>query len=164
MSQIANRERIEQILERMVFQIAENNYASKKIIFVGVKDSGWMLAKEIIECLTKIQSVETVLVSLEIDKKHPEKSTILLSDVIDEKSDSVILVDDVINSGRTIFYALKPFLDIKLKNLQTLVLVERKYKRFPIVADYVGISLNTTMKEHIEVVVDNGKIAAIELI
>ncbi len=162
--QIADRIKIENILERIVFQIAENHYQAKRIIFVGIEKSGWNLAKEIIQYLNKIIAIETLLISLEIDKKKPESSPVLLSENLEGKTDIVILVDDVINSGKTLFYALRPFLDLKLNALQTLILVERKYKRFPISADFVGISLNTTMKEHIEVKVENNLISSIDLV
>lgn len=162
--QIADRDKIERILERIVYQIAEAHYNSKKIVFVGIKDSGYILAQEVISYLSKIIQVECKLIALEIDKKNPEKSVVKLSESLLDNADALILVDDVINSGRTLFYALKPFMEVKIKNLQTLILVERKYKRFPITADYVGISLNTTMKEHIEVKVHQEKVEAIELV
>jgi len=162
--QIADRDKIERILERIVYQIAEAHYNSKKIVFISIKDSGYILAQEVIFYLSKIIQVECKLISLEIDKKNPEKSDIKLNEPLLDNVDALILVDDVINSGRTLFYALKPFLEVKIKNLQTLILVERKYKRFPISADYVGISLNTTMKEHIEVKVNQEKVKAIELV
>lgn len=164
--EIANRAKIERILERIVYQIAENHCDAKKIVFVGVKESGWILAKEVIHYLNRLIAAEIQLISLEIDKKNPilGKAEIKLSESLAKDSDVIILVDDVINSGRTLFYALHPFLNIKIEKLQTLILVERKYKRFPIIADYVGISLNTTMKEHIEVKVKGNKLESIELV
>ena len=101
---------------------------------------------------------------MEIDKKNPQTSEIKLSKTLETKDTAIILVDDVINSGKTLFYALKPFFDLKIDALNTLILVERKYKRFPIMADYVGISLNTTLLEKIEVIVKNKKLVSIELV
>lgn len=164
MNIIADREKIERILERIAYQIAENHCHEKKIIFVGLKDSGYQLAEEMIRFLKPILTIETELISLEIDKKNPIKSDIKLSHVINPKDAVIILVDDVINSGMTLFYALKPFFELKIKALHTLILVERKHKRFPIVADYVGISLNTTLLERIEVKASNKKINSIELV
>lgn len=161
--QIAHREKIERILERIAYQIAEAHYDKKQIVFVGIKENGLILAQEVIAYLSKIWQVDTKLIALQLDKKKPEKSNIHLSEPIPESYDAMILVDDVINSGRTFFYALRPFLDLKIQSLQTLILVERKYKRFPIIADYVGISLNTTLKEHIEVIADTSQIQSIEL-
>lgn len=164
MNIIADRKKIERILERIAYQIAENNCHEKKLIFVGIKDSGYQLAKEIIQYLKSILEIETELISLEIDKNNPSKSKINLSIPLDSKNCNIILVDDVINSGKTIFYALKPFYELNLNSLQTLILVERKHKRFPIMADYVGISLNTTLLERIEVKVHKNKIESIELV
>lgn len=162
--QIANRLQIERMLERIVYQIAENHFDKNAITFVGLQESGLILAKEVAARLQNTITAKLQIVSLSIDKKDPSKSSVQLSDPISSKSELVILVDDVINSGRTLFYALRPFLEINLKNLQTLVLVERKYKRFPVSSDYVGISLNTTLKEHIEVQIEKGIASSIELI
>jgi pyrimidine operon attenuation protein/uracil phosphoribosyltransferase len=164
MAQIANREKIDRILGRIAYQLAENYCHHKHITFVGIKESGYVLAQEIDNYLKPILNIPTEVISLEIDKKNPQTSTIQLSKKIDAKDTAVILVDDVINSGKTLFYALKPFFDMKIDTLDTLILVERKHKRFPIIADYVGISLNTTMLEKIEVKVKAGKISSIELV
>lgn len=164
MPQIANREKIERILERIAYQIAENNCHKKKIIFIGIKESGYILAQEMGRYLKPILNIDTEFISLEIDKKSPQTSEIKLSKIATPKGTSIILVDDVINSGKTLFYALKPFYDMEIDELETLILVERKHKRFPIMADYVGISLNTTLKERIEVKVQTGKIDSIELV
>lgn len=164
MNIIADREKIVRILERIAYQIAENHCHEKKLIFVGIQESGYQLAVEMIQFLKPILNIETDIIALKIDKKHPEKSTIDLSKIIDSKKSNIILVDDVINSGKTIFYALKPFFDLDLKSLQTLILVERKHKRFPIIADYVGITLNTTLLEQIEVQVTGNQIESINLV
>ncbi|MBL7788636.1 MAG: phosphoribosyltransferase [Chitinophagales bacterium] len=164
MAQIANREKIERILERIAYQLAENYCHRKHITFVGVKESGYVLAQEVESYLKPILNLPTEVVALEIDKKNPQTSDIKLSKNIQVKETAIILVDDVINSGKTLFYALKPFFDMKIDALHTLILVERKHKRFPIVADHVGISLNTTMLEKIEVKVKGNKISSIELV
>lgn len=164
MAQIANREQIERILDRIAYQLAENYCHHQHITFVGVKESGFVLAQEVERYLKPILQIPTEVISLEIDKKNPQTSTIKLSKNVAEKNTAIILVDDVINSGKTLFYALKPFFDMKIDSLHTLILVERKHKRFPIVADYVGISLNTTMLEKIEVKVKGNKISSIELV
>ena len=161
---IADRAKIERILERIAYQIAETNCHKKKLIFVGIQESGWILAQEVIRFLQPILVIETQMIALEMDKKNPESSTIVLSENIEVNEATIILVDDVINSGKTLFYALKPFFELHIDELQTLILVERKYKRFPIVADFVGISLNTTLLERIEVRVSNGKLDRIELV
>lgn len=162
--QIADRLQIERMLDRIVYQIAENHFDKNAITFVGLQESGLILAKEVAARLQNTITAKLQIVSLSIDKNDPSKSSVQLSDPISIKSEVVILVDDVINSGKTLFYALHPFLGINLKNLQTLVLVERKYKRFPVSSDYVGISLNTTLKEHIEVQVVKGITSSIELV
>lgn len=163
--QILNQQRIQNTINRIAFQIAEDHSESKKIVFVGMYENGCILSEAIIKELNKIIKIETELVVLKIDKKKPETSDITLSaDIQSLKNQNIILVDDVIKSGRTLFYALKPFLTIKMKKLQTLILIERKYKEFPIQADFVGLSLNTTMRDHIEVISQNNELVSIELV
>jgi pyrimidine operon attenuation protein/uracil phosphoribosyltransferase len=132
---------------------------------LGIESSGYILANQLFELLKPIiPNVALSLNKLTINKKNPlEKSIDLDVDIHFFENKSIIVVDDVINSGRTLFYALRPFFLIDIQMLQTLVLVERKYKRFPISADYVGVSLNTTFKEHIEVICENGKVSSVSL-
>jgi pyrimidine operon attenuation protein/uracil phosphoribosyltransferase len=165
MKEIIKASKINQIIERLAYQIAEHHSESKELILLGIESSGYILAHQIFELLNPIiPNVSLHLNKLTINKKNPlEKSIDLDADIHFFENKSIIVVDDVINSGRTLFYALRPFFLIDIQMLQTLVLVERKYKRFPISADYVGVSLNTTFKEHIEVICENGKVSSVSL-
>lgn len=163
--QILNQQRIQNTIDRIAYQIAEDHYDSKKIFFVGMYENGCILSDAIVKILKEIINIETEVVVLTIDKKNSEKSDIKLStDINNLKNQNIILVDDVIKSGRTLFYALKPFLNIKVKKLQTLILIERKYKEFPIHADFVGLSLNTTMRDHIEVKHNGKDLISVDLV
>jgi pyrimidine operon attenuation protein / uracil phosphoribosyltransferase len=66
----------------------------------------------------------------------------------------VIIVDDVLNSGRTLAYSLGVFLTIPLKKLQTMVLIDRSHGIFPVSTDFTGLKLATILKEHVDVVLD----------
>jgi pyrimidine operon attenuation protein/uracil phosphoribosyltransferase len=165
MKEIIHTYKVNQIIDRLAYQIAEHHSASKELILLGIESSGYILANQLFELLKPIiPNVALSLNKLTINKKNPlEKSIDLDVDIHFFENKSIIVVDDVINSGRTLFYALRPFFLIDIQMLQTLVLVERKYKRFPISADYVGVSLNTTFKEHIEVICENGKVSSVSL-
>ncbi len=147
----------EKKMRRMALEIIENNIDEKEIILAGVRESGIVVARHMQELLGEISDVKTELISITLDKKEP--GTVTLSKEIDFNNKVVILVDDVANSGRTLLYALKPFLGFHPKKIQMLVLVERSHNSFPVHPDYVGLPVSTTLQEHIYVEVEEGKIA-----
>ena len=136
-------------LRRMALEILENNADEQAIILAGIKDNGSVIAKCIQKILSEISSIQTELIHISLDKKTPKN--IDVEPVLDFNNKVVVLVDDVSNSGKTMTYALKPFLQSHPKKIQTLVLVERKHNAFPVQPDYVGLSIATTLQEHIYV-------------
>ena len=150
--EILTSKQLHQKVDRISYQILENNYEEKEIILIGVKQNGFLLAQLIQASLKKISKLKITLSAIEIDKDHPDKDVIKLDiDPETTKDKVVILIDDVANTGRTLTYAIRPFLNSLQKKLQTVVMVDRKHKGFPISADYVGLTLATTMAEHITV-------------
>jgi len=159
-NQILNKEDTYQKIKRIAFEIYENNFEEKEIVLAGVVDNGVLFAKMLKKEIILISDLRVELVEISLDKRKPTQSEILLnveSNFLNNKT--VILIDDVQNTGRTFAYSLKPFLNLRIKKLQTAVLVDRDHKKFPIAADYIGYSLSTTLKEHITVELkDNEKI------
>ena len=140
-------------LQRMAYEIAEQNLeGSNELILAGIKDNGVVLAKIIAGYLKEIYKGSVRFISIELDKRHPKD--IRLSEALPFDDAVIILVDDVTNSGKTLLYALKPFLAFHPKKIQTLTLIERSHKVYPVKSDYVGVSLATTLQEHIFVEVD----------
>ncbi|MGG9962897.1 phosphoribosyltransferase family protein [Ferruginibacter sp. SUN106] len=150
---ILNATVAEKKLRRMALEIAERNYNEPQLILIGIKDHGTVIAKKISDYLEANFKGEVLVIELEIDKKHP--AAVTLSAAIDFNNKVIILIDDVANSGRTMLYALKPLLEQYPKKIQTLALVERTHKTFPVDVDYVGLSVSTTLDEHIYVEVEN---------
>lgn len=142
---------IKQKVNRIAYQIYENNYEEKELIIGGISERGFILANKIVDVLKTISPAKITLVQININRKNLDEafSIPLTHEQIDNKP--VIIVDDVLNSGRTLIYGVKHFLEFPLKKLSTAVLVDRNHKNFPVRADYVGISLSTTMQEHISV-------------
>ena len=136
----------------MAYEIIENNVDENEIIIVGIRVSGSVIANNIQKLLSEISEIKTDLISVTLDKRMPRE--VFLSKPLDFNNKVVLLIDDVANSGKTMLYALKPFLDFLPNKIQTLVLVERTHKAFPIKPDYVGLSVSTTLEEHIYVDVD----------
>lgn len=143
-------------LKRMAYEILENNINEEYIILAGIRESGSIVARNIQKILSEISPVKTDLVTITLDKHLPKD--VRLSQQLDYNGKIIIVIDDVANSGKTLLYALKPFLDYQPKKIQTLVLVERTHKTFPIHPDYVGLSIATTLQEHIYVEVSNEEV------
>ena len=151
---ILNAEDIAQKAKRIAYEIVEQNYDEKEIVLIGLKPGGLELAKRLHQNLKAITKIKVSLLEITIDKKVPNK----LEETLDGKAVNkkpVILVDDVANTGRTLCYALAPLLEYLPKSIQVAVMVDRQHKSFPISADYVGLSLSTTMKEHVDVVLED---------
>jgi pyrimidine operon attenuation protein/uracil phosphoribosyltransferase len=143
-------------LKRMAFEILEDNFGETGFVLAGIRESGTVIAKVIQRLLADIAGLQSELITINLDKKNPQEVT--LSRNPNLRNQVVILIDDVCSSGKTLLYALKPFLDSDPKKIQTLVLVERSHKAFPIKPDYVGLSVATTLQEHIFVEVENDSV------
>lgn len=164
-SLILDKAALNQKIKRLAYQIVEEYFEETEICLVGIESGGKQTANLLANEITKITSAKVSTNGLKIDKSNPVNCTIGLSEDISYFENKVILiVDDVANSGKTLFYAFQPFLSIKCKSLQVAVLVDRKHKRFPVKCDFVGTSLNTTIKEHIEIVFANDEVDAAYLV
>lgn len=152
---ILNNLQIQQKVNRIAYQVYEDHYDEKKLIIAGIAQQGYEFAKMISKKLQEISPLELSLVELKIDKRNPVDSNISLNFSEKElKGKCILLVDDVLNSGRTMVYGAKYFLEWPIKKLSIAVLVNRSHKRFPVFANYEGLSLATTLKEHVEAVLD----------
>ena len=149
-------------LERMALEIAESNTDANHIILAGIQENGSVIAAKLLPMLQKECSAQVDLISLSFDKKQPK--TVSIEPMITFDNKVVIIIDDVANSGKAMTYALKPFLEAYPQKIQTLVLVERTHKAFPVRADYVGLSVATTLLEHIFVETDGDEITGAYLL
>ena len=143
-------------LRRLALEIIENNPEEKELILAGIRGSGSVVAACIQKNISALSSVKTKLITLTLDKKEPKD--VELSEKIDFNDKVIIVVDDVANSGKTMLYALKPFISFHPKKIQTLALVERSHKQFPIHADYRGLSVASTVQDHIFVEVNDTEV------
>jgi pyrimidine operon attenuation protein/uracil phosphoribosyltransferase len=143
-------------LQRIAYEIIENNLDEQAIILAGIRDNGSSIARNIYQLLLHISKISIELIDISLDKKAPGEIT--LSKQLDFTNKVIIVVDDVANSGKTMLYAIKPFLAYLPKKIQTVALVERTHKAYPVNTDYVGISLATTLQEHIFVEVEGGTV------
>ena len=148
---ILNTEQINQKIARIAHQIIESNIDEKEVIIAGIEKNGYIIAVKLKEILTKISDLNITTCSVKINKNNPldEVATSLSKE--EYRNKSLVLVDDVLNSGATLIYAIKHFLDIEIKQFKTAVLVNRNHKKYPVKADFKGISLSTTTISHVKV-------------
>ncbi|MGG7036090.1 MAG: phosphoribosyltransferase family protein [Flavobacterium sp.] len=149
---ILSHQEIEHKIKRIAYQIYETFPEENEIIIAGIASNGYILAQKIGAVLEKISPIKVSLCEVVIDKKNPLTAikTSLESNQYADKG--IVLVDDVLNSGTTLVYGVKHFLEVPLKKFKTAVLVDRNHKKYPVKADFKGISLSTSLKEHVQVV------------
>ncbi len=148
---ILTNDQINRKIKRIAFQIYEANSTESEVIIAGINGNGFQFAKKIANQLQEISPLTIALCEVIIDKKNPlsEISTSIDQELYKDKS--VVLVDDVLYSGTTLIYGVKHFLDVPLKQFKTAVLVDRNFKKYPVKADFKGISLSTSIQEHVDV-------------
>ena len=152
MQVILKHQEIEQKITRLAYQILENCTDQQEIFIGGIHGNGYILSQKIQKVINEHGSLKTQLFEIELNKEEPWSSPINVS--IPEsnlKHGYIVLIDDVINSGKTMQYALIKFLQHPTHSIKTLVLVDRQHRRYPIKADFVGLSLSTTLKNRVEV-------------
>tara|TARA_R110000868_G_scaffold779_5_gene5764 strand:- start:572 stop:1147 length:576 start_codon:yes stop_codon:yes gene_type:complete len=149
---ILTHQEIQHKIKRIAYQIYEANVDEKEIIIAGIEGGGLNFAKKIEKVLTEITTAEITICKVSMDKKNPLLTGVKTS-ISEEmyKNKSVVLVDDVLNSGTTLIYGVHHFLRVPLKQLKTAVLVNRNHKKYPVKADYKGISLSTSLQEQVKV-------------
>lgn len=152
---ILTNQQIEHTTKRIAYQIYETFVEEEEIVIAGITDNGYVFAEKIAHALSTISTIKISLCEVHTDKQNP-KLPITTSLKREEYSNKgLVLVDDVLSSGTTLIYAVKHFLDVPLKKFKTVVLVDRNHKKFPIKADFKGISLSTSLLEHVDVVFDS---------
>ncbi|CAM3568781.1 phosphoribosyltransferase family protein [Zobellia roscoffensis] len=151
-NKILTHQQIQHKIERIAYQIYEANVEEKEIIIAGIDGGGLNFAKKLQRVLKKVTEAEITLCKVLMDKENPLESGVTTSIPESEYTDkSIVLVDDVLNSGTTLIYGVHHFLKTPLKQLKTAVLVNRNHKKYPVKADYKGISLSTSLQEHVHV-------------
>ncbi len=155
---ILNKDQINQKIRRMAFEIWERNFKEKEILLAGIEGQGFLLAERLKEILEDISTLDIRLIKVSLDKLAPTQSEIAVNcDESGLKNKTIVIVDDVLNTGRTIAYSMKPFLQVKIKKLELAVLVDRSHSQFPVSSNYTGYELSTTIEDHVEVVLKRNK-------
>jgi len=151
MTTILSHKEIAHKLKRIAYQIYETNVEEQEVIIAGIKDNGYILAQKLKLEVEKISPIQVKLCELSMDKMNPIGTIHCSMDINEIKNKSVVLVDDVLNSGTTLIYGVKFFLEVPLRQFKTAVLVDRNHKKYPVKADFKGISLSTSLNENVVV-------------
>jgi pyrimidine operon attenuation protein/uracil phosphoribosyltransferase len=159
--QILNEPQIRQKIKRMAFEIYENNFNENELILAGIQENGFVLARLLGAELSRISGLSIQLISISLHKTEPLQHPIHLDPSPQHLQDAVvILVDDVLNTGKTLAYSLQPLLTADVKKIETATLINRHHTLFPISATYTGYSLATTLNDHIRVVLTEEQFGA----
>lgn len=150
-TQILNQEQVEHKAKRIAFQIYEDHLEQQQLVLAGIAKSGFKFAELLKRYLEEISPIQIQLCEVKINKSNPLDSDHSALKLTQFENQSVVIVDDVLNSGATLIYAVKKFLEVPLKQLKTAVLVDRSHKKYPVKADYKGLSLSTSLNEMIQV-------------
>lgn len=151
---ILNQQQIQQKIDRIAYQVLEDNFDEDEIIIAGILPRGNKIAERLKTILDGIAPFKSRLITIELEKQSSSLHANIDFDINDCSNKVVILVDDVLNSGKTLAYGFGVFLDVPLKKLRTVVLIDRNHKSFPVTTDYAGVALSTVLKEHIDVILD----------
>ena len=155
--EILDHKRIQRIIDRIANQIYENYYNQDEIVLVGIYDQGFKLAERLFDKLNSITKQNVLLFGLKFDKTNPSSNSFEFSGkASDLEGKHIVLVDDVLNSGKTMAHALQFLLRANIGHLHLTVLIDRFHRKYPVRADFVGMTLSTTIQEHISVEL-NGK-------
>lgn len=158
---ILNHEDIQNKIRRIAYQIYESNVSENEIILAGVALNGYVIAERLKVILEEVSDIKCTLCKVTMNKTAPLDTVETSLDAKDYQDKSLILIDDVLNSGTTLIYGVKHFLEVPLKQFKTAVLVNRNHKKYPVKADYKGISLSTSLQERVKVRFKPGKDSAI---
>jgi pyrimidine operon attenuation protein/uracil phosphoribosyltransferase len=155
-NRILTHNEIEHKIRRIAYQIYETFVNEDTVVLAGIASNGFVFAQKIAAILGEISPLNIVLCEVFIDKQKPNSkiTTSIAAELYENKG--LVLIDDVLNSGTTLVYGVKHFLEVPLAKFKTAVLVDRNHKKYPVKADFKGISLSTSLQEHVQVVFDKG--------
>lgn len=154
-TQVLNDKEVKDRIKRIAWQIFEEFQAKDAVLLAGIVDRGYLLAKLLKEELDRISDIKIDLCALSFDKDNPIHDQPKLDIDMDLTDQNIVLVDDVLKSGSTLIYGVKYFLDFPIQSMKTVVLVDRNHKRYPVKADFKGLSLSTSMQEHVSVNIES---------
>ncbi len=154
---ILNSVQIQQKIDRMAYQILEDCFEEKQIVIAGIASRGYVLAERLKKVLENISKIKVDIIKITLNKDSDHLESEVDTSINKCKNKTIILVDDVLNSGRTLVYGLAVFLNIPTKKIRTAVLIDRSHKLFPVSTDFAGYTISTVSQEHVSVIFSKKK-------
>ncbi|GAA5523346.1 hypothetical protein LQ318_16530 [Aliifodinibius salicampi] len=155
-------DRIQRSMKRMSHQINEANKTDRSILLLGVNQRGLAVANLLAKHLDEVIEQEVSIEHLRLDKEISADPEWMQKEY--DGNLFVIIVDDVIFSGQTMFSALTTIVkELELQEIHSAVLVDRGHRKFPVKAEFYGMELPTKLNEHVKVVVTDGKVREVQL-
>ena len=161
LQEILDHQAIAQKIRRIAYQIFESNAKEKEIVLAGIASNGYLFSERLATVLEEISDLEVILCKVTMNKEQPLGTVTTSIPANEYTHKSIVLIDDVLNSGTTLVYGVKHFLDVPLKRFKTAVLVNRNHKKYPVKADFKGISLSTSLNESVTVTFETGNDRAV---
>lgn len=158
---ILDKKQIDHKITRIAYQVYETNVNESEVIIAGIKENGFLFAKKLKKAVERVSPITVTLCEVKVDKKQPTNPILTSLSTEEYKNKSLLLVDDVLHSGTTLIYGVKHFLEVPLKQFKTAVLVDRNHKKYPVKADFKGISLSTSINENVSVIFEKNNDRAI---
>ncbi|PRY16301.1 pyrimidine operon attenuation protein/uracil phosphoribosyltransferase [Pontibacter ummariensis] len=147
---ILDRQQIEQKITRIAYEIYEQNFEAEELVLAGIHPNGYTLAEMLMKRLQQVSTLKVQLLRVTLDKTAPLEQPVELSPKeVSLQDKAVVIVDDVLNTGKTLAYTLHTFLPRNPRKVEIATLVDRHHPLFPVAATYTGYSLATTLNEHV---------------
>ena len=138
--------------KRIAYQIFETFVNEEEVILAGIANNGYLFAQKISTELALISDLKVTLCEVKINKQNPQSPVTTSIPSAEYQNKALVLIDDVLSTGTTLIYGVKHFLEVPLSKFKTAVLVDRNHKKYPVKADFKGLSLSTSLQEHVQVV------------
>ena len=140
---------IENKIQRIGLEILEDNIDQSKIILFGISDNGKLISQKLIDHINKISDIKIVLIDVIINN-----GSISYNSKFDVLNESIIIVGDVSQTGKTLQMVISDLMLYNPSKIKTSVIINRDQTMFPVKIDYSGLSLSTSVNEHVDVIID----------
>ena len=140
---------VENKIQRIGLEILEDNIDESKITLFGISDNGKLIAQKLVSLINKISDIKIVLIEVVIENGPIEYNGKF--NILDE---SIVIIGDVSQTGRTLQLVISNLMEHKPAKIKTSVIINRDQAMYPVKIDYAGLSLSTSVNEHVDVIVD----------
>jgi len=158
---ILDNDKILRVCNRLACQIVEVSDGSNKIVLVGIKEKGFEIAKIIEKKIKFFSNKKVKLYPIKIEKINNNINSKIKFEHKFSNDCLIFIIDDVLNTGKTLFKCVNYFFNAEYVNIKTIVLIDRDHKKYPVNVDIKGVSLSTNFEDTVKVISENKKLRAV---